>query len=224
MSVYEVIKQLPAIATVRDRARALAVLDAVLSPECEWRYYSFDSGWSPGEEMASMRDGAGNDYAIVFSAAGVYAQACDHESPMFLYHVAPPALWPGLFDSVPDVFRPYLDEPAFADHNGLPRATVCFWRESADSQWRCGEVHVPDEDMDDADGAEWLFDVLIAGSAEAYREFAEEVYEVTLDLAAVQAVFDLTPLTQEIVSALNPEVTLGDLAKDIAQIGYPTTK
>ncbi|MEU6657337.1 hypothetical protein ABZ904_50890 [Streptomyces sp. NPDC046900] len=77
--------------------------------------------------------------------------------------------------------------------------------------------------MDDADGAEWLFDLLIAGSAEAYREFAEEVYELTLDLAAVQAVFDLTPLTQEIVSALNPEVTLGGLAKDIAQIGYPTT-
>ncbi|MFJ3250816.1 hypothetical protein [Streptomyces sp. NPDC086782] len=224
MTVHEVIKQLPAIATVRERSRALAMLDAVLSPEWEWRYYSFDSRWSPGKEMASMRDGASNDYAIVFAAAGVYAQACDHESPMSPYRVAPPAPWPGLFDSVPDVFRPCVDEPAFADHNGLPRATVCFWRESFDSQWRCGEVHVPDEDMDDADGAEWLFDVLIAGSAEAYQGFAEEVYEVTLDVAAVQAVFDLKPLTQEIVSSLNPEVTLGNLAKDIAQIGYPTTR
>ncbi|MEU9368206.1 hypothetical protein AB0D71_26670 [Streptomyces avermitilis] len=77
--------------------------------------------------------------------------------------------------------------------------------------------------MDDADGAEWLLDVLIAGSVDAYREFAEEVPEVTLDLDAVQAVFDLKPLTQEIVSALNPEVILGDLGKDIAQIGFPTT-
>ncbi|MEV5546522.1 hypothetical protein AB0L35_10375 [Streptomyces sp. NPDC052309] len=34
---------------------------------------------------------------------------------------------------------------------------------------------------------------------------------------------DLKPLTQEIVSVLNPEVTLGDLAKDIARSGYPTT-
>ncbi|MGW2899118.1 hypothetical protein ACWDAO_32160 [Streptomyces sp. NPDC001212] len=70
------------------------MLDAVLSPEWEWRYYSFDSGWSPGEEMASMRDGAGNDYAIVFSAAGVYAQACDHESQFAVPGAQPPAFTP----------------------------------------------------------------------------------------------------------------------------------
>lgn len=222
--IYDVIQQLPDIATVRDRSTALAMLDAALSPQWDCRYYSFDSRWSPGQEMASMRDGCGNDYAIVLSAAGAYAWACDHESPMTPYHVSPPAPWPGLFDSVPEVFRPCVEEPAFADHHGLPRATVCFWRERSDAQWKCGDVHVPDEDMADADGAEWLFDVLVAGSAEAYQTFAEEYYEVTLNLAAIQAVYDLRPLTQEIVSALNQEVTLRDLAEDIAEIGYPTAE
>lgn len=68
--VYDVIKQLPDIATVRDRSTALAMLDAALSTQWDCRYYSFDSRWSPGQEMASMRDGCGNDYAIVLSAAG----------------------------------------------------------------------------------------------------------------------------------------------------------
>ena len=82
MSVYEVIKQLPEPEAVRARSKAMAVLDAVLSPEWQWRYYSYDAQWAPGEEMASMRDGSGNDYAVVFSAAGVYAQAHSHKSPV----------------------------------------------------------------------------------------------------------------------------------------------
>jgi hypothetical protein len=46
------------------------MLDAIMSPEWEWRYYSFDSRWGPGEEMASMRNGSGDAYSIVFSSAG----------------------------------------------------------------------------------------------------------------------------------------------------------
>ncbi|MDF3291544.1 hypothetical protein [Streptomyces silvisoli] len=221
MSVYEVIKQLPEPEAVRARSKAMAMLDAVLSPEWEWRYYSYDAQWSPSEALASMRDGSGNDYAIVFSEAGVYAQACNHESPITAYRVSPPVPWPGLFDSLPDVFRPFTQEPAFLDHNGVPRATVCLWRERTDSAWRCGDIHVPDEDEDDADGAEWLFGLLLDGTAEAYLEFVEEVYETALALEAVQHVYDLKPLTQDVVSALNPEVRLEDLAEDIAQIGYP---
>ncbi|MGW4895655.1 hypothetical protein ACWEQL_25835 [Kitasatospora sp. NPDC004240] len=45
--------RLPDIATLRDRCRALAVLDAVLSPDWEGRYHTFDSRWGEGEEMAS---------------------------------------------------------------------------------------------------------------------------------------------------------------------------
>jgi hypothetical protein len=198
------------------------MLDAILSPEWDSRYYSFDSRWSPAEEVASMRNGSGDDYAIVFSAAGAYAQACDHESPMSAYHVSPPSPWPGLFDSVPDVFRSWVEEPAFMDHNGLSRATVCLWREHADTEWKCGNVHVPEEDMEDADGAERLFDVVVDGRPEAYRQFAEDYYEVVVDIEAVRHVFALCPLTQSVVSALNADVDLADLEADRAEIGYPT--
>jgi hypothetical protein len=220
MSVYEVVRQLADIPTIRDRSRALAMLDAILIPEPEKRYYSYDSRWSPTEELASMRDGSGNDYAIVFSAAGAYAQACDHESPMSAYHASPPKPWPGLFDSVPDVFRSYVDEPAFADHNGLPRATACLWRERDSSYWSCGDVVVPDEEMDDADGAELLFGLLTERTIEAYLAFVREIYEIELDADAVQHVFAFRPLTQEDLSLLNPDLRLEDLAADITQIGY----
>jgi hypothetical protein len=124
--------------------------------------------------------------------------------------------------------RQILDAVRYVVDNGvkwanLPRDFPPFKRVHAFARRWQDQGLLTDEDMEDADGAQWLFDVLIAGSAEAYQEFAEEYYEVTLDLAAVQAVFDLKPLTQEIVSALNPEVALRDLSEDTAQIGYPGT-
>lgn len=218
MSVHEVTRALPAIDVVRDRCRALAVLDAVMSRDWEARYYSFSASWSEAEEVASMSDGSGNEYSIVFSAAGAYARGFDHESPMSPYRESPPEPWPGLFEGLPEVFRSCVDEPAFTDEDGTPLATVCFWRERGDAEWGSG---VPEPGAEDDGSAEWLFDVLVDGRPEAYKEFAEDYYEVDVDLDAVRHVYALRPLTQAVVSALNPDVALDDLDQELVQIGYP---
>jgi hypothetical protein len=222
MTVFDVVRALPDISTVRDRSRSMAMLDAILSPEWQYRYFSFDSCWSPGQEMASMRDGSGSDYSIVFAPAGAWARGFDHESPVSPFRSVPPALWPGLIDTVPAVFDAQVAEPAFADADGgTLRATVCFWRETSDSEWRCGPVDVRVAGYEDADSADWLFELLVEGSAEAYRDFAEEYFEAEVELSAVRHVYDLLPLNREVVAALNPEVDLNDLVQDVAEIGYP---
>ncbi|MFJ9743779.1 hypothetical protein ACIRS4_37680, partial [Streptomyces sp. NPDC101166] len=98
-------RRLPEIQVLRDRCRAMAMLDAILSPEWESRYYSFDSTWGEGEEVASMRNGSGDDWFIVFSGAGVYGRGFDHEAPNA----------PDVLQAVPSVFEIYVTEPAFAD-------------------------------------------------------------------------------------------------------------
>ncbi|WP_343954484.1 hypothetical protein [Nonomuraea longicatena] len=200
------------------------MLDSIMSPDWESRYFSFDSKWAEAEEMASMRDGHGNDYSIVFSPAGAYARGFDHESPMSPYRVNPPAPWPGLFDSVPEVFHPHVREPAFSDPVGVPRATVCFWSEVAGGGWKTGAIEAPPAGVEDDGSAEWLFEVLLDGRPEGYQRFAEEYYEVPVDIEAVRHVYALRPLTQSLVSALNPEVALADLAEDLTEIGYPAQK
>lgn len=221
MSVHEVTRHLPAIPVVRERSRAMAMLDAIMSPEWESRYYSFDSHWAPGEEMASMRDGSGNAYSIVFSQVGAYARGFDHESPMSPYRVTPPTPWPGLFDGLPEVFRPHAAEPAFSAPDGTPFVTVCFWRERTDTEWRSGNAGPLPPGVKDDGSAEWLFDVLLDGRPEAYQEFAEEYYEADVDIEAVRHVYALRPLTPDVVASLNPEVELSELEEDLAQIGYP---
>ena len=127
----------------------------------------------------------------------------------------------GPVDTVPEVFRRFLAAPAFTDLDGTPRATVCMWRELFDEQWQCGAVDIRAAVQEDIDGASWMFNLLTAGTAEAYQGFAEGYGGEAPDLAAIHHVYDLKPLTQAIVAKLNPAVELPDLGEDISSIGYP---
>jgi hypothetical protein len=113
VTVYDVGRRLPAIADLRGLCRSLAMLDAILSPDWEGRYYSFNASWADGEQMASMRNGSGDEYAIVFSVAGAYVRGFDHESPMSPYaNEGEP--WPGVIDEVPELFKSFVEESAFS--------------------------------------------------------------------------------------------------------------
>jgi hypothetical protein len=73
----------------------------------------------------------------------------------------------------------------------------------------------------DRDGADRLFELVADGRPEAYLTFAEDYYEVALDLEPIRHVYALMPLTEYVVTSLNPARRLTDLKDDIAEIGYP---
>jgi hypothetical protein len=52
-------ESLPQIETLRRLTKSIAMLDAIICPEWEYRYYSYNSQWGDGEEMASTRNGCG---------------------------------------------------------------------------------------------------------------------------------------------------------------------
>ncbi|MEV3962183.1 hypothetical protein AB0M34_14995 [Nocardia sp. NPDC050193] len=218
VTVHDVARLLPPIADLRNLCRALAMLDAILSPDRESRYHFFDAAGAAGEETASMSNGSGDEYSIVFAAAGVYIRGFAHESPMSPYR-RDHEPWPGVIDGVPDVFRPFVEEPAFTDENGVPVVTACLWRQMTDDRWRHGTIDFPSGHAD-PDGATGLFPLLVDRTPDAFQRFAEDYYEVAVDLAAVSGIYGLRPLDQELVSSLNGEVGLADLAPDIAEIGY----
>ena len=53
---------LPDVPNLVRITKAIAMLDAIICPERLDRYYSFNAKWSPGEQMASMRNGSGDGY------------------------------------------------------------------------------------------------------------------------------------------------------------------
>ena len=222
MTAPEVAAQLPGIPAIRTRSQSLAMLDALLSPEGVYRYYSFDGHWTPAVELASMRNGTGDDYSIVFSPSGAWIRVFDHESAMSPWALEPPRPWPGVLDTVPAVFQEWVREPAFILDDDIPMISACLWRQATDDRWHTGQIDFPAADSLYPDGSGWLLELLLDDSPEAYREFAEEYFERSVEVNAVREIYAMRPLTQPLVSALNDELSLGDLARDVAQIGYPT--
>ena len=208
------LRSLPDVDGLKALLRSVAMLDAILSPEWEFRYYSFNSRWSRGEQMGSMRDGCGDDFFAHFSRAGCFLKGFAHEAPMTPYARSPKRIWPGVLDSVPKEFAKCLKEPAF----DIEDTTLCVWRSYADDSWQVGEIEFPAGA--DPDGSELLLSPL-DGKPKTYREWAEDYYERPVSLAAVRHVYAHKPLTDEVVARLNPKVTLRELKADVKEIGYP---
>lgn len=198
-------------ATLRELLRSMAMLDAILCPEWDYRYYSFDAAWSDGEQMASMRDGEGDDFFAVFNAQGCFFKGFVHDCPAAISEIDPARH----YDALPAKYSYCVLEPALSPSD----VTFCLWRGFNDPAWHHNAVPIPNPD-DDADGSEYLLSAL-DGNPETYREWAEEYYEVPVPLHAVKAIFEQQLLTDELVSALNPELRLKHLRDDIREIKYP---
>ena len=196
------------------------MLDAILCPDRQFRYHSYDAGWGDGQEAAWMSNGSGDEYAVLFSPAGVCLRGFDHESSLSPYARDDLSAWPGVIDDVPEAFRPFVDSGR--DEWGVPAVTACLWRTAADVAWRHGVVDGPDGPPSGADdGASYVFELLTDPTPENYREFAEHYYEVPVDLAAVQHIYAARPLTDDVVASLRTDLSLAELKEDLDAIGYP---
>src|SRR5437016_1477740 len=130
---------LPGIDQLRRITQSLAMLDAILSPNWQYRYYSFNCKWSRGKMLASMRDGCGDDYHLLFTRHGAILKGFAHESKMSPYGRPDKKPWPGIFDQVPKEFKTFLTQPAF----NINDTTFCIWRRYKDPSWNIGPVEFP---------------------------------------------------------------------------------
>ena len=209
MITVDDLRRLPSIEDFKRLAQALATLDAILSPDWDDRYYSFNSRWSDGEMMASMRNGSGDHWFALISHAGVALHGLAHEAPSF----RPGEPRPGVFGALPRAFLDnFLHEPAFDTAN----STFCIWRLRTDDQWQRGPVSEADGD----DGSSELLSLLFGDPAD-YVAFANEYYERDVDAGAVAAVYRHCALTENLVHRLNPDVALASIREDLDEIGYP---
>jgi hypothetical protein len=204
----------PPTAELLKRCRALATLDLILSPEWEYRYYSFNSRWAPGEAMASMRDGCGDEWWLVFSDKGWAAlKGLAHEAPAAAE--GGEALSRALQAACPESIRQFAEEPAFRwDDTGF-----CHFRVSEQDEWKRANDLTPFAHLET--GEEELLKHL-SGTAEDYAKNAAGYFERELPLEIVQHVFDHKPITPEVVARLNPDLELSEIEEELhVEIGYP---
>lgn len=206
-----VAKSLPEPLALERRCVALAMLDAILSPDWESRYHSFNRRWDPdtGSRMGSMRDGSGDDYYVLFLADGRAAlKGFAHESAA----LAGQSAIPGVLTGIPDGFAAFLGEPAF----DMQAATFALWNDGA--RWQRSEA-VATEDLEQ-DGSGELLGLLFEEAA-AYAQWAADYFDVEVNADVVARFFQLEPLTPDLAYALAPDADLELLEVDLEEIGYP---
>ena len=203
-------KSLPGITNLRRRAQALAMLDAIVCPEWDGRYYSFNAEWGEAEAMASMRNGSGDDWFILFGPFGAAIKGLAHEvsiagDKVFASEVQ---------RQVPQAFASFLSEPAF----GMDWLSYCYWRAPDDLSWQ--KVVHPDPVLSQSDDGSAECLALLFEPAASYEEFAKWYYELDLPMVAIQSIYEHVPLTESLVKSLNPQVSIAQAQEAAAEIGY----
>lgn len=198
METIRDINSLPSIKSVMRVSQGLALLDAIIMPDWEYRYFSFNGRWSNDsvEKMASMRDGSGSEYFIHFSKSGAVGKVLSPEE--WLNNSAK-----GL-RAIPECFSEFKSEAAF----NLKYASFFFWREFNNPSWQIS----PNDKHSLA-----LLDFIVNGF-EAYHSWAEEYYERIIDKQVAEEVFNSLSTLESQLLILNPELSLKELEDDLCEI------
>lgn len=204
----KILKSLPSIENCKRIFQAIATLDAIIMPEWEYRYYSFNSKWDTNEMMASMRDGSGQHYFAVFNKYGLIIKGLEHYSTNGRLFQQVEHVDLELLRSVPNEFRDFLEEPAFT----IDETSFCIWNFNNEKEWHSGKEYCTDE--------LYLLSIVIEG-AEGYVKWAKDYFEINIDLDTVKDIFNLKRLNQVMINNLNSEISFEDIQDDIIEIGYP---
>ncbi len=187
------------------------MVEAIVCPEWQDRYYSYNRAWGGGEEMASMRNGSGDDWFLLFGPFGAGIKGLAHETKL----AGDAGLLAEARVKVPAAFASFLNEPAF----GWDWMSFCYWRGPDDRAWHRLSHPKADRALLDDGSSELL--ALLHEPAAAYVEFAQWYYEVSLPCPSVEAIFRGEPLTTQFVQSINSDLSLAAVSADAAEIGYP---
>ena len=99
-------------------------------------------------------------------------------------------------------------------HSTCDEATFFAWRERESSAW-----HSSISDGGD-DGSAYLLEYLRL-DPESFQMWAEENYEVDVDLEEIKKIYKFEPLCVGTVQALSPSLTIGAIRGAASRIGYP---
>ncbi len=199
---------LPAAADLQRLAQALAMLDALNSPDSEYRYYTYNAAWSETEQLLEMNDGEGDQMLVLFRPEGCcingFLAGYDQPNKASVTRGLPAA----------------FDEFIFGEPVQSIGTTFCLWYTPAHG-WQTGLV-----DPDDDDGSEDLL-AIFDQDPETYADWAngyylDETEREPLETEAVARFYRHEPLTQATATALNTDLTdWAQLAAEAEIIGYP---
>ena len=222
--------------------KSISALEAIISPEWEYRYYSYQRDWSETEDFCEMRNGQGDQMLMVFSENGTCINGFALKSEMNGWRNIPineersfveklfgskketktkltQIVPKGILDNLPAAFNEFI----FGEPVQSIGTTFCIWQTDTDNEWQTGEVNLPKNDY--KDGSSDLLQ-LLDGNPLTYKNWAEEYYEDEfesreLKLGLIERIYDGTVISKDLAIEINPNLEdFEKLKSDLNEIGY----
>lgn len=187
--------------------KAISVLDAILSQEWEYRYYSYNNKWADKEEFCEMRDGSGNQMLILFRQDGCVINGFAHEYQQQEEE--------NLTKNLPSIFNEFI----FGEPVKTIGTTFCIWT-TEEQNWQTGTI---ENYKDNSEEMLSIFD----GNPQTYIDWATDYFdgsflESGIPLETVTEIYNGKTLTKEMVLAIVEEIEDWEqLEADLGEIGYP---
>jgi len=198
---------LPDRKTLKAICKAISVLDAIISQEWDYRYYSYNSKWDKDEECLQMRNGCGDEMHILFREDGCAINGFAHE-----YEQQDKG---NLTQNLPTIFSEFI----FGEPVKSIGTTFCLWTIEL-KNWQVGKIESYDDNSDEMLN---IFD----GQPQTYVNWATEYFEESykesgIPLDTVTKIYRGETLTKEMVLSIVDELEDWEkLKSDLTEISYP---
>jgi hypothetical protein len=195
---------LPNIYSLQNICKAVSVLDAILSQEWEFRYYSYNAKWDVGEHCFQMRNGTGEEMHILFLESGCVINGFAHE-----FESKDKIKLTTNLDSI-------FDEFVFGEPVNSIGTTFCIWTTyNEKEQWKTGVLDNFDDNSED-------MLTIFNADPKTYQDYAKKYFEKNIPLEIVNKIYNGEKISKEIVLAINNNLNdWKQLEKDLYEIEYP---
>jgi len=187
--------------------KAIAVLDAIISQEWQFRYYSYNSKWDTNERCLQMRNGSGDEMHILFREDGCAINGFAHE-----YNQEDKRK---LTSNLPAIFNDFI----FGEPVKSIGTTFCLWTTEL-KNWQVGQL----ENFED--NSEEMLNIF-DGKPQTYIDWATEYFEESykesgISFDTVSKIYNGQILTKEMVLSIVDELEdWKQLENDLIEINYP---
>lgn len=187
--------------------KAISVLDAIISQEWQYRYYSYNSKWDTNERCLQMRNGSGEEMHILFREDGCAINGFAHEYEQQDKNK--------LTNNLPTIFNDFI----FGEPVKSIGTTFCLWTTEL-RNWQVGHLESFEDNSEEMLN---IFD----GKPQTYvawaKDYFEESYNASgIPLNTLAKIYSGQALTKEMVLSIVDELEDWEqLEKDLIDINYP---